>query len=322
MALKKVYKTVNGQLRGEKRSGESHSRDYVSDGLGKIVGVYQNGWLCADGCYSPYGGLYSGWAINSDGYKFTWLGAWGYRQTGRTWPKVYVRARHYAPLSGSWTTVDPLWTSEPAYRYVGGRAMGAVDPSGMALPIPIEPILPPGWSVGTGGGGIKPSPGGSWLGPFGGFDPLPPGFPSPHGDPEGYNRECWKENERRKDKDCLERYDIYKNGFCGGSRADQPNSPQKCKDTDAGFVLLVKLIAWCGCCDARNDFNDHCLGWLKNLNSRMTHLDEANKACAKCNECLRIAQLGSKKTQGPLQNRPPVHQGKPGPTLINPVPYI
>lgn len=124
------YKTVNGQLRGEKRSGKSHSRDYVSDGLGNIVGVYQNGWLCADGCYSPYGGLYSGWAIDSDGYKFTWLGAWGYRQTGRTWPKVYVRARHYAPLSGSWTTVDPLWPSEPAYGYVGGRAMDAVDPSG------------------------------------------------------------------------------------------------------------------------------------------------------------------------------------------------
>ncbi len=65
------------------------------------------------------------------GKTFTWLGGWGYRQTGVEWSSVYVRARHYSPGLSNWTSVDPLWPAEMPYGYVEGRVMTASDPSGM-----------------------------------------------------------------------------------------------------------------------------------------------------------------------------------------------
>jgi RHS repeat-associated protein len=65
------------------------------------------------------------------GKTFTWLGGWGYRQTGVEWSSVYMRARHYSRGLSNWTSIDPLWPSEMAYGYVEGRVMTGVDPSGL-----------------------------------------------------------------------------------------------------------------------------------------------------------------------------------------------
>jgi|GEM_PF-2862566 len=100
-----TYLTVNGKIRSEQRSGESGSRDYVHDGSGNVVGIYRNGWLQADASYDPYGELYTQWNMGNGGYRFTWGGAWGYRQTFTEYSSVYVRARHYSRAVGSWLSV-------------------------------------------------------------------------------------------------------------------------------------------------------------------------------------------------------------------------
>ena len=159
MAMTTTYMTVNGKIRSEHRAGEAHSRDFVHDASGNVVGVYQNGWLCADAAYEPYGGIYTQWNMESGGYRFTWMGGWGYRQTLAEWSSVYVRARHYSRSIGSWLSVDPLWPDEMAYGYVEGRVMTGVDYWGMAMPLPqTHPAgIPNGLQVIPGG----PSPSGA-----------------------------------------------------------------------------------------------------------------------------------------------------------------
>lgn len=131
MAMTRTYLTMNGKIRSEHRSGEAHSRDFVHDASGNVVGVYQNGWMLADAVYDPSGGLYSQWNMDAHGYRFTWMGAWGYRRGSVPWSNVYVRARHYSKHDGAWTSVDPLWPDEMAYGYVEGRVMTGVDYWGM-----------------------------------------------------------------------------------------------------------------------------------------------------------------------------------------------
>ncbi len=125
MAMSKTYLSVDGRIMSEHRAGEASSRDYMHDPSGNVVGVYQNDYLVADAAYDPYGDILDSWNMSS--YKFTFAGAWGYRQTGLAYSSVYVRARHYSPLDGGWTTRDPLWPSEMPYGYVEGRVPGGVD---------------------------------------------------------------------------------------------------------------------------------------------------------------------------------------------------
>ncbi|MBX3107817.1 MAG: hypothetical protein KF743_01420 [Fimbriimonadaceae bacterium] len=122
------YKTVNGKIRGEKRSGEAHWRDYLTDAVGNVVATYQDGWQASGAVYNPYGTLWAGY--NLSGSRFGWLGSWGYRQTGFVSASHYVRARHYGMNGASWTSVDPLFPKEAAYGYVRGRVTRMVDPSG------------------------------------------------------------------------------------------------------------------------------------------------------------------------------------------------
>lgn len=128
------YLSVNGQIRSEHRSGEAHSRDYGLDPLGNVVSVHQDGSQIAESSYSGWGNPVG--ASNMDSYRFTWVGAWGYRQTKAEWSSAYMRARHYSLNDGAWTTRDLLWPNELPYGYVSGRAMSAVDPSG-AFVIPL-----------------------------------------------------------------------------------------------------------------------------------------------------------------------------------------
>ena len=97
------------------------------DALGSVVATYKDGWLTADRSYDPYGETRAEW---NDVGRFGWVGGLGYRETRREWVTHYVRARHYGYPMGMWTSVDPLWPSEPAFGYVGGRATKWSDPSG------------------------------------------------------------------------------------------------------------------------------------------------------------------------------------------------
>ncbi len=55
-----------------------------------------------------------------------------YSETSRSWSELYVRARHFALIPASWTTLDPMWPRQSAYGYVRGRATAIVDPKGLA----------------------------------------------------------------------------------------------------------------------------------------------------------------------------------------------
>ncbi|QYK54619.1 MAG: hypothetical protein KF824_06885 [Fimbriimonadaceae bacterium] len=137
MALSKTYYSINGQIRGEHRSGEANSRDYMHDNLGNVVAVFQNDWEIAEASYKPYGEMISNWNFGSHGYRFAWNGGNGYRKTNMAYVTHYVRARHYSEVMGTWTTRDPLWPQEMPYNYVEGRVMSAVDYSGMVPKLPL-----------------------------------------------------------------------------------------------------------------------------------------------------------------------------------------
>ncbi len=80
--------------------------------------------------YNPYGEVLSRSGSISDRF-YQWVATYGYRATFNYASSHYMRARHYLQTTGVLTTVDPLWPDESAYRYVGGRAIRSVDPSGL-----------------------------------------------------------------------------------------------------------------------------------------------------------------------------------------------
>ncbi len=100
----------------------------IVDGKGTVINTY---------AYKPYGEVVIGQIRNSSvDPRFLWVGSWGYRSTFQLWQTHYVRARHYSNPLGAWTTRDPLWPSEPGWRYVDGRVMSSADPTGLACSPP------------------------------------------------------------------------------------------------------------------------------------------------------------------------------------------
>ncbi|MBL8067372.1 MAG: hypothetical protein JNM28_02900 [Armatimonadetes bacterium] len=125
------YLSIDGEVLMESGTTEEERIMYIRDGLGSVVATADSqGNVLNTYMYKPSGAVWQKTCSAPDP-RFLWCGTWGYRAGGSAWNSHYVRARHYSHNSGAWTTVDPLWPSEPAYRYVGGRAMGAADPSGM-----------------------------------------------------------------------------------------------------------------------------------------------------------------------------------------------
>ncbi|MFQ6540272.1 RHS repeat-associated core domain-containing protein [Aphanothece stagnina] len=110
----------------------------VTNALGSVVATYKDGWLTADRSYDPYGETRAEW---NDVGRFGWVGGLGYRETRREWVSHYVRARHYGFTMGMWTSVDPLWPTEPAFGYVGGNPTNSVDPTGTVC-IPKTRVTP------------------------------------------------------------------------------------------------------------------------------------------------------------------------------------
>lgn len=116
MALSKRYYSVNGEMLYEK--GVSRV-DYLPDALGSVTATTTPGSpSTVENTYrmKPYGSTLVKTGAGADP-RFRWLGAAGYRRTNLFRPGVYVRARHYSQEDGRWTTVDPLWPTQPRYSY-------------------------------------------------------------------------------------------------------------------------------------------------------------------------------------------------------------
>jgi len=132
------YYSVNGEIIAEKTTG-SPRIDYMTDALGSVTAtVNQNAQVVNTYRYKPYGSLLAKTGTGSDP-SFQWVGTQGYRQTGRIYSDVYVRARHYDTTTGRWTTKGSLWPTLPAYEYAGSRPTSIIDLSG------IQPDIPSGW---------------------------------------------------------------------------------------------------------------------------------------------------------------------------------
>src|ERR1051326_1808232 len=128
------YHTLNGEIIAETTGGVR--TDYLSDTLGSVVAtVNQSAQVVNTYRYKPYGVQLAKTGAGADP-AFRWVGNAGYRQTGKKWSDVYVRARHYELTGGRWTTVDPIWPSGSQYCYVMALPTLNIDPTGLrAAPV-------------------------------------------------------------------------------------------------------------------------------------------------------------------------------------------
>ena len=132
------YYTIDGQMIGYKDGGGR--KDFLTDVLGSVTAEIDQAGTnrTFDGRYRPYGGDL--WSSGSRG-SFGWDGTWGYRSTSLKNSSHYVRARHFAQTSGTWTTLDELWPRERAYVYVDDRAVCLIDPLGLTSDSPNSSFL-------------------------------------------------------------------------------------------------------------------------------------------------------------------------------------
>jgi len=134
------YYAVNGELLGEKTVGNSRL-DYLTDALGSVTATLnQSAQVVNTYRYKPYGTQLAKTGTGVDP-AYTWVGTQGYRQTGRKFADVYVRARHYSSANGRWTTTDPLrWFSDDAsaYAYAASNPSSYSDPTGLYTDLPLK----------------------------------------------------------------------------------------------------------------------------------------------------------------------------------------
>jgi len=140
------YYTVNNEIIGEHTVGQSRL-DYLTDGLGSVIAtVDQTLTTKSTARYKPYG---ADLATTGTQASFGWVGASGYRRTGRAHSDIYVSKRHDASVEGRWTTPDPLWPDESPYSYVNAWPTTWIDPSGQqpgsmsGCPEPVMPCTEP-----------------------------------------------------------------------------------------------------------------------------------------------------------------------------------
>ncbi|MCH8274751.1 MAG: hypothetical protein IH851_08170 [Armatimonadetes bacterium] len=129
------YFTANGEIIGEETGGTQ--TDYLTDALGSVTAtVDQNAAVVNTYRYKPYGAQLAKTGAGADP-SFRWIGARGYRQTGKEFSEAYVRARHYGTPTGVWTTKDRGRDRRIApYSYVRGRVVTYVDKSGLDVIFP------------------------------------------------------------------------------------------------------------------------------------------------------------------------------------------
>src|SRR5437879_6375036 len=101
MAVTKYY-TMNGEFIGEK-AGAAARVDYLTDALGSVTATLnQSAAVVNTYRYKPFGAQLAKTGVGADP-AFRWVGQQGYKQTGKKWSDVYIRARHYNSLNGLWT---------------------------------------------------------------------------------------------------------------------------------------------------------------------------------------------------------------------------
>jgi len=124
------YYTVNGEIIGEQTTGQERI-DYLTDPLGNVTAtIDQNAKVLNRYTYKPFGEVLSKEGTAPDP-KFLWVGAHGYRQTGKKYADVYIRKRTYDTSGGRWTSRDPLWPRQPAYNYGKSNPVVMIDVLGM-----------------------------------------------------------------------------------------------------------------------------------------------------------------------------------------------
>ena len=124
------YNTINGQIRSECIETQRRS-EYLADALGSVVFVDSTSYSRATYLYSPFGTITSSTALWPKQPAVGWVGGLGYHSSGPKLSSTNVRARHYATETSQWTTRDPLWPQQHAYRYAHNSPTGATDPSGL-----------------------------------------------------------------------------------------------------------------------------------------------------------------------------------------------
>ena len=290
---------------------------------GNVVAGYDsatNAVFTAD--YKPYG-EFAATTGNVAGRRFMWVGSWGYRFTSGVPVSHYVRARHLSMRMGMWTSVDPLWPSEPAFGYVRGRVLAGIDYHGtqliQAVP-PFNPIRPmPPLRIVPGGrpapfpgmGGNRPtfppvtSPSGQQF-----EEPITPvGEPHPEDLPSFPKPDCSK-------RYCSDLHDKYKE-YCGGPGYGPRPSCRHIKQrlrqrpTPALIDEMFKtLTRACKCCEGRKVAYLYCF-------RDAGHLQVMNEQCRACRNCMNLFdELGY---QGPHWGG---YWARPRPKIPAPPPWL
>ncbi len=120
-------------------SWDRGSAVFHRDALGSMVRTEDTRPWVHDRAYGPYGHPEGGDA--DSGSRRPELPGFGYRGELSLWDRVYLRARTYDPVTGRFTTRDPV-TSVPQagqtgnpYAYAGNDPLNMTDPRGQ-LPVP------------------------------------------------------------------------------------------------------------------------------------------------------------------------------------------
>lgn len=126
--MKRAFYTIGGTIIADSSGGVR--TDYMHDALGSVIGtVDSTGTVTNTYRWKPYGSLLSSTGPNATP-TFAWLGALGYRATGRSHADYYVRARSYSASEGIWLSPDSLWPQEAMYVYSASTPMSLFDFSG------------------------------------------------------------------------------------------------------------------------------------------------------------------------------------------------
>jgi len=97
------YYSVDSDILGEKTTASSRI-DYLTDALGSVTATLnQSAQVVNTYRYKPYGAQLAKTGTAADP-AFTWVGAQGYRQTGRKYSEIYIQSGYYSVIIGMWTT--------------------------------------------------------------------------------------------------------------------------------------------------------------------------------------------------------------------------
>jgi hypothetical protein len=140
------YHTIDGSILGQTTAGVR--TDYMTDALGSVTGTTVSGAVGNTYRYMPFGALLAKTGTASDPL-FLWVGTQGYRATQRTYSDCYVRLRHLAIQSSSWTSLDKYWPVEPGWAYAANNPPLTTDPTGA---LTAQPVNSSSWTMSCCGG--------------------------------------------------------------------------------------------------------------------------------------------------------------------------